>query len=279
MPVSSPGHDARIRLNDTTAPIADERRAGSPQSVTRVIRLLEALCTSAEPLSLADLSRRLDTPKSSLAALLRGLAEEAFVTPADNAWRLGPGAFGLASAITEARRRLQSSDLIRDGMRRLAERSGETVLLAVGEPMGDQLTYVDLVESQQVVRYAVAVGDRRPLYATAAGRALLATWPPDAVEAYVKRVGPSALTSATLTSLADLTAAVAAARAAGYAQTVDQAAEGVTGTAAIVRDAAGAAVGALVVAAPTARAANRLGELARLVQAEAASISRSLGFR
>lgn len=247
--------------------------------MTRVIRLLEALCTSAEPLSLADLSRRLDTPKSSLAALLRGLAEEAFVTPADNAWRLGPGAFGLASAITEARRRLQSSDLIRDGMRRLAERSGETVLLAVGEPMGDQLTYVDLVESRQVVRYAVAVGDRRPLYATAAGRALLATWPPDAVEAYVKRVGPSALTSATLTSLADLTAAVAAARAAGYAQTVDQAAEGVTGTAAIVRDAAGAAVGALVVAAPTARAANRLGELARLVQAEAASISRSLGFR
>ena len=57
----------------------EDRRAQSPQSVTRVIRLLEALCASREPLSLADLSRALDTPKSSLAALLRGLAEEQFV--------------------------------------------------------------------------------------------------------------------------------------------------------------------------------------------------------
>ena len=56
-----------------------ERRAASPQSVTRVIRLLEVLCASSEPVSLADLSRRLATPKSSLAALLRGLADEGFV--------------------------------------------------------------------------------------------------------------------------------------------------------------------------------------------------------
>ena len=264
---------------DDTANIAEERRAGSPQSVTRVIRLLEALCASAEPLSLADLSRRLDTPKSSLAALLRGLAEEDFVAPADGAWRLGPGAFGLASAITEARRRLQSSDLIRDGMRRLAVRAQETVLLAVGDIEGDQLTYVDMVESRHAVRYAVAAGDRRPLYATAGGRALLATCSPEAVALYLKRVRPQRFTPATATALPDLTAAIAAARQAGYAQTVDQAAEGVTGTAAVVRDAAGGVVGALVIAAPSTRTQGRLAELAQLVQAEAAAISRSLGFR
>src|SRR5262249_46096761 len=58
---------------------ADDRRLNAPQSVTRVIQILEALCASARPMSLADLSRVLNTPKSSLAALLRGLSEEDFV--------------------------------------------------------------------------------------------------------------------------------------------------------------------------------------------------------
>jgi DNA-binding IclR family transcriptional regulator len=266
-------------LNEDLTTPAEERRAASPQSVTRVIRLLEALCASAEPLSLADLSRRLDTPKSSLAALLRGLAEEGFVAPADGAWRLGPGAFGLASAIMEARRRLHSSDLIRDGMRRLAASAAETVLLAVGDIEGDQLTYVDLIESRHAVRYAVAAGDRRPLYATAGGRALLATCSHQAVADYLKRARPERLTGATLTQAPELTEAIDGARQAGFAQTVDQAAEGVTGTAAVIRDAAGGVVGALVIAAPSARAQGRLGELARMVQDEAAAISRSLGFR
>lgn len=257
----------------------EERRSGSPQSVTRVIRLLEALCASAEPVSLADLSRRLATPKSSLAALLRGLADEDLVSPADGAWRLGPGAFGLGSALTEARRRLQSSDLVREGMRRLSDRSGETVLLAVGDHEGDWVTYVDLVESRNVVRYSVAIGDRRPFYATAGGRALLSTCSPAAVEAYLKRVAPKRLAGTTEVDPAALAEAIERARAEGYAQTIDQAAEGVTGTAAIVRDASGRLVGALVIAAPSARAAARLDDLARLVLDEAAAISRSLGFR
>lgn len=258
---------------------AEERRSGAPQSVTRVIRLLEALCASNEPVSLADLSRRLATPKSSLAALLRGLADEDLVTASDGAWQLGPGAFGLGSALTEARRRLQSSDIIREGMRRLSDRSGETVLLAVGDTEGEMATYVDLVESRNVVRYSVSIGDRRPFYATAGGRALLATCSQGAVDSYLKRVAPERLARTTEIDPAALLRAIDRARADGYAQTVDQAAEGVTGTASVIRDAAARVVGALVIAAPSVRSQDRLDELARLVLDEAAAISRSLGFR
>ena len=257
----------------------EERRSGSPQSVTRVIRLLEALCASNEPVTLADLSRRLDTPKSSLAALLRGLADEDLVTAADGAWRLGPGAFGLGSALTEARRRLQSSDLIREGMRRLCDRTGETVLLAVGDHEGDMITYVDLVESRNVVRYSVSIGDRRPFYATAGGRALLATCSPEAVRSYLKRAALAPLSRTTEVDPAALERAIDSARSDGFAQTVDQTAEGVTGTASVIRDAAGSVVGALIVAAPSARSQGRLEELARQVVNEAGAISRSLGFR
>jgi DNA-binding IclR family transcriptional regulator len=53
----------------------------------------------------------------------------------------------------------------------------------------------------------------------------------------------------------------------------------VTGTAAAIRDASGSVLGALIVAAPTSRLKNRGADLARLVQEEAAVISRSLGYR
>jgi IclR family acetate operon transcriptional repressor len=267
----STGGDAKDR--------GEERRGGSPQSVTRVICLLEALCTSNEPLSLADLSRNLNTPKSSLAALLRGLADEGFVVAADGAWTLGPGAFGLGSALMEARRRLQSSDIIREGMRHLCDRSGETVLLAVADDDGDMATYVDLVESRKVVRYSVSIGDRRPFYATAGGRALLACRPEREIGAYLQRIKLDAFATGTVIDRPALARIIDRVREEGFAQTVDQMAEGVTGTASVIRDAVGGVVGALVVAAPTDRVRDRLDELARLVSDEAASISRSLGFR
>jgi len=258
---------------------AHDRAANAPQSVTRVIRILEALCASSRPLSLAELSRLLDAPKSSLAALLRGLAEENFVVAGDGAWRLGPGAFGLGSALLEGRRRFQTSDLVRDGMRRLAERSSETVLFAVPDDDGETMTYVDTIESPKAVRFAVSIGDRRPLYATAGGRALLAAGSDQALRAYLDRLKPERLTDRTETVKHRLAEAVAAARESGVAQTVDQMAEGVTGTAAVIHDAAGKVVGALIVAAPSARLQDRLPVLAKLVREEAAAIARSLGYR
>ncbi len=260
-------------------PRAARRSSNSPQSVTRVIHILEALCESPQPLGLADLSRALATPKSSLAALLRGLAQADFVVSEGATFRLGAGAFGLGSALLEARKRLQSSDLVRAGMRRLSERSGETVLFAVRDASEQTMTYVDVIESHNAVRFAVSVGDRRPLYSTAGGRALLAADADADVRRYLKRLKPQRFTARTETDKRRLADVIAAARKAGVAQTVDQTAEGVTGTAAVIRDASGAVLGALIVAAPSARSRGRIDALARHVRDEAAAISRSLGHR
>jgi len=257
----------------------DDRRMNSPQSVTRVIQILEALCASAAPVSLANLSRVLDAPKSSIAALLRGLAEAGFVVASDGAYRLGPSAFGLGSALLEARRRFQSSDLVRDGMRRLADRSKETVLFAVRDAGGETMTYVDVIESRNAVRFAVSVGDRRPLYCTAGGRMLLAALSKDDLRRYFARLKPQRLTVHTEINKRDIADTIATVRENGFAQTVDQATEGVTGTAAAIYDAAGSAIGALIVAAPSSRLKDRGADFARWVVDEAAMVSRSLGHR
>jgi DNA-binding IclR family transcriptional regulator len=258
---------------------ANERRSSSPQSVARVIRILEALCSSPRAISLAHLSRVVGAPKSSIAALLRGLAEADFVVSSDGAYRLGPAAFGLGSALSEARRRFQSSDLVREGMRRLADRSGETVLFAVRDVGAETMTYVDVIESRNAVRFAVSVGDRRPMYCTAGGRVLLATRSQADLRRYLNRLRPQRLTIHTQTNRRRLADAIAAARETGVAQTVDQATDGVTGTASAILDATGIAIGALIVAAPSSRLQDRRDELALLVRQEAAAISRSLGYR
>jgi DNA-binding IclR family transcriptional regulator len=257
----------------------EARRARSPQSVTRVIRILEALGMSPRPVSLADLSRTLKTPKSSMAALLRGLVAADFVVPAEGAYRLGPGAFGLGSALMEARRRFQTSDLVRDGMRRLAERSGETVLLAVRDEGAATMTYVDAIESRKTVRFAISIGDRRHLYSTAGGRVLLASMPAEELRRYLSRLKPQRLTPATEINKRRLAEIIAEVREHGFAQTVDQTTDGVTGTAAAIHDAAGSVIGALIVAAPSARLEDRGAKLSMLVREESAAISRSLGYR
>ncbi|WP_428310557.1 IclR family transcriptional regulator [Hydrocarboniphaga sp.] len=258
----------------------DDRPSNSPQSVTRVIQILEALCASPAPLSLAQISRTLDAPKSSLAALLRGLAEADFVVSSDSVFRLGPAAYGLGSALLEARRNLQSSDLLREGMRRLAERSKETVLFGVRDADGSSLTYVDVIESRNAVRFAIALGDRRPLYCTAGGRVLLAALPESELRAYWRALKPQPRTPDTETDKRRLADAVAQARSSGVAQTVDQAADGAAGTASLIFDAAGQVLGALIVAAPSSRVIKgRSEELSKLVVEEASLISATLGYR
>src|SRR5690606_4743412 len=111
------------------------------------------------------------------------------------------------------------------------------------------------------------------------GRALLAAGDDEALRGYLDRLRPEKHTEQTETARKRLLEAVLAARETGVAQTVDQMAEGVTGTAAVIHGAAGNVVGALIVAAPSARLQDRLPVLARLVREEAASISRSLGYR
>lgn len=108
---------------------------------------------------------------------------------------------------------------------------------------------------------------------------MLSAWPDDALAAYLDALKPEQFTGQTETDKRELADAIAAARATGVAQTIDQAADGVTGTGAVIHDAHGSVIGAVVVAAPSSRMQEQRAALARLVRDEAAAISRSLGYR
>lgn len=256
------------------------KRAGGPLSVARVLQILGVLSRSEEPLSLAQLARRLEAPKTSLIGLLRSLADLNFVIFADGVYRLGGASFELASAVMASRQQQHMSEAIREGMRELNKRSGETVLYAIlnyDDP--DMMTYLDIVESRGAIRISVTIGDRSPLYCTAGGRVLLADMSDAEVRAYLERAEIKPLNQMTEVQRPVLLRTIEQARVDGVSTVCDEVIEGVTGMASPVRDSSGAVIGTLIIAGPTARMRDHDEELAEVVREAAQTISRNLGHR
>jgi DNA-binding IclR family transcriptional regulator len=258
----------------------DTARSSAPLAVTRVLHILEVLSAAERPMNLTRLSQALSVPKSSLVALLRGLVESEFVIFSEKSYQLGPSAFDLASALTEARRRRHASDIIRVGMRDLNKRSGETVLYAVlNTDDATTMTYIDLVESRNAVRISVTIGDRRGLYYTAGGLVLLSAMPDADVRRYLDSAKLKKLTANTEINKAKLLKAIQQARKDHVSCVSDQVEQGVAGVGALIRDAAGNVLGTLILAAPTARLNENRAKLLSLTLQASQTISRNLGYR
>jgi DNA-binding IclR family transcriptional regulator len=122
----------------------------------------------------------------------------------------------------------------------------------LGLPDGNEILYVDQVESDNPVQVRNWTGTRAPMHAVPSGLVLLAESPEDALAAYV-RGGLAALTPRTMTDSAKLRKRLAEIRRQGYAWGLQEFAEGINSVAASVRDARGKAVAAVHVHGPAYR--------------------------
>lgn len=251
----------------------------APLSVARVLQIIKVLSLADEPLGLAELSRQLATPKTSLIGLLRGLVDMNYIVFADGTYRLGGSSFELANAVLSARQRLHMGDYVRAGMQALSKQSGETVLYGIltsDEPPA--MTYVGLVESRSAIRISVGIGDRSPLYCTAGGRILLADMRDEEVRRYLDGAPLHQVNPQTRTRPEALLEVVQKAREDDFSTVVDEMIQGITGMAAPIRDSSASVIGALIVAGPTSRMLEDEPLLRSMVRDSAHHISRSLGF-
>jgi len=152
-------------------PADASREVTGPRSLMRLLGLFDALAKSKDGLGLAELNTVLKSPKSSLLNLLRPLVSTGYLNLEAGRYRLGPSIFRLAGTIMSV---WNFSNVVRPFLEELAARSHESVYLGVLDRVGKVITYVDAIDSPHSVRYSVPVGAVRPLYATAAGRVLLA---------------------------------------------------------------------------------------------------------
>jgi len=174
-----------------------EQRTKGPRAITRVLDLLLLLADERDGLSLSELSAALSVPKSTFLDTLRGLRDQQFLLHEDGRYRLGPAAFKLACRIST---NWSVSDMVRIQVNALARETGESVGFAIADWEIGQAIYTEAVNSVHPVRYAMQAGLRAPLYASAAGRVLLAYGPTSRVDDYLAHARFKSLTGATRTT-------------------------------------------------------------------------------
>lgn len=251
------------------------RSGQSPRSVARVMHILDHVSATPDGQSLAALSTHMRSPKSSVLSLLRGLVGAGYLVHEEGLYRLGAESYRVASAIVAARR---FPDFARPTLQRLAEETGETTIIGVLAPEEDAVVYVDKIETRTALRFAAAIGDRRPLYCTSTGRVLLAYQPPEAIERYLRRTKLVRLTPLTITDKKGMRNLLARVRAEGLATTIGEATEGVFGIAAPVRDGTGSVIASIVLAGPVARIKSKMPGIAERVRNAGRELSRMMGY-
>src|SRR5262245_31735486 len=252
----------------------DPARAARHRATDRVIDILELAAASREGLALKDLSRRVETPKSSLLPLLRTLTARGYLDQgAGGEYRLGPRAAALG---TRARAARDLAQIARPAMEALMRRTGGTVFLATLTADGTGITYVDKVESEHIIRYSSGVGDRRPLHATASGKAILAFLPEARRAELLASMDLVRYTERTIATLPALRASLEEVRREGVCVNVEEIVPGACGIAAPILDGEGGVVAACAIGGPTERGWPRLGELSADVKSTAEAIARRL---
>ena len=245
----------------------------SPRSLMRVLNIFDALAKATDGMTLTALSTALDSPKSSLLALLRPMVASGFLTQTGSRYGLGPAIFQLSADILAGR---TYSKLARVFLDELAERSGESIYLTTIDRDVRVVTYIESVESRQAVRYAVGAGAVRPLFVSAAGRLLLAYQDPIWVERFLASAPfTSPVTGKTIDS-EWLQQELQQIRLQGYATSVGETVPGAAGIAAPIILPNGFATHALLLAAPVDRFQNALPALRDLILDVAARASVAL---
>lgn len=241
-------------------------RRDTPSSVQKACRVLRAL-SDRRNVRLTDVAAAAGLGKATALRLLDMLAREGFVArnPQSKAYSLGTEAFVLGAAL-EARHDLRP--LVRPSLIRLAGSYEDTAILSV--PSGWESICVDLQLGSFPIRANyLDIGSRRPLGVGAGSLALLA-WMPDAqIEAVMPLIAGRLQRYPRITPRL-LEEHVVQARKQGYAVLLDVVVEQMGGIAMPILGLDGAPIGAISIAALSARIKSR-------EQALAAALKREIG--
>lgn len=255
----------------------DAEPIAGTQSLDRALQVLLQIAESAPPgLSLAECSSILGYAKPTTQRMLRTLVARNFLAYNEE---LGVYALGVANAQlgSEYLNRLDLRRVALPQMRALVAATGETAHLGVVN--GEDVIYIEVVDSPHPVRIFSRVGTAVPAYANAIGKAILAWMDSEMLVEHVPEVFV-ARTSNTVRDRAAFDAEMTRSRARGFATDDEENRVGIRGFAAPIFDHTGVVAAAVSVGGPADRidvaGDHRLGEA--VVEA-AENISALMGYR
>lgn len=140
------------------------------KQAANTLELLEYFARRQTPARLAEIADDLGWPRSSTFNIISTLADKGFLYEPQSRSGYYPTPRWLALAQEVSHADPIPAQFI-DLADRLAWETGETT--AISTPAGTSAMFVHVAESNQPVRYFTQVGDRVPIQASSAGRALL----------------------------------------------------------------------------------------------------------
>ncbi|WP_338516758.1 IclR family transcriptional regulator [Erwinia aphidicola] len=146
----------------------DDERIGGIQVITRAAKILDALGATPNGMSLGEIARAVDLPRSTVQRIVGALDSVQLVrSHGVGGVRLGPALLRLIANV--------HTDVVaiaQPWLQALCDATGETVSLA--RASGLQLAIVHYVVADRELRVVPRIGMNLPLYSTSGGRALLA---------------------------------------------------------------------------------------------------------
>jgi IclR family acetate operon transcriptional repressor len=216
------------------------------KSALRTLDILELVARQARPLTAQEIADTLGIPVSSLSYLLSTLVDRGYLDRARRHYRLGPAVARLHPAAAEPSLAERAAPIVRAITRELNETAGFFV------PRDFEVEAIAREIGLQALRYTIEIGQRAPLHAFAAGKAILATLSDAQLDEYFRSVERKTFTPQTIHEEKSLREAIAQIRRDGVARTFEEHTPGITGMArAVVVD--GETIGAFSIAMPLAR--------------------------
>jgi DNA-binding IclR family transcriptional regulator len=204
------------------APTVSVMEKSSAPAVARAARVLDLISQSANPVSLAELARSLELPKSSLHGLCATLAQLRLITRLDSGhMTLGPHVMSWANAF------LARTDITQEFFAAWEELSvlpQETITLSVLD--GDNVVYIACRNGTRPLGVTFRIGMRLPAPYTATGKAMLSTMPDVEVRKRLQGPWPAQLTSTGTPSLKAFLQELEGVRSRGYSIDDGQVREG-----------------------------------------------------
>jgi DNA-binding IclR family transcriptional regulator len=208
-----------------------------------VLQLVADWPEGGEAVSVAALVRASGYPRPTVHRIVAALVAEGMLLETRNGGlALGPRLMQLA-ARSWGRSELRLAAV--DELKRLRDRTGETVHLAV--PNAGTMVYIEKLESPSAVRMASRIGTSVSLHATAVGKAYLAALDPQQLEPLLASLQLTSYMPNTLTELAALREELKRTRDRGWSVDNEENEAGICCYGAVIRGQRGAPVAAISV--------------------------------
>lgn len=246
------------------------------KSVERVSQILRLTGNSTDGLSNAQIAKTLNIPKSTLSALLNSLVSHGYLSldASSLRYRLGPFLLALAG------RYIGSLDMVKIGqnfLKQLTLKTEESSGLEI--PHGPDIMLVAKEDSPQPVLHLLEIGERAPIYATAAGKTILAYRSDFEIKKYLDSVALVPFTDNTITDPNRIWEEIAEIRSGSLAYNRGELNALSIAIAAPVFDLHGSLIAALVVIMPAFRSDDKKNKIIEDALREASvALSHELGF-